>query len=142
HWSEPIEGDRLSAKGYTTQAFTHGTLGCADADAYGKFVEEVLGLEVHRAYANVRYFKSPAAKHFLVALQVPEPSAFSPNFRFTLTLESPDAVEQAHTELAAQPNEVGLTEVSQLATDGDSASFTVRDLNGNWWELASPSPTA
>jgi len=136
HWSEEITQDRLPSKGFIPQAFTHGTLGCADSEAYGKFVEEVLGLEVHKAYANVRYFKHPTAKHFLVALQVPEPSAFSPNFRFTLTLESAQAVEDAHRELKAKQGELGVAELGSLQTNGSSASFVLKDPNGNWWELA------
>jgi catechol 2,3-dioxygenase-like lactoylglutathione lyase family enzyme len=136
HWAEEIVQDRNPSKGFTPQAFTHGTLGCADADAYGQFVEEALGLEVHKAYANVRYFKHPSAKHFLVALQVPEPSAFSENFRFTLTLESPDAVAQAHSELAAKASELGLMELGSLRTEANGASFLLRDMNGNWWEAS------
>ncbi len=137
HWDEPILENPIPSRGYLPQAFTHGTLGCTDAEAYGKFAEEVLGLDVHKAYATVRYFKHPSAKHFLVALQVPELSPFSSNFRFTLSLESPEAVEQARAELSAQKSDVGLMELGSLETDGSRASFLLRDMNGNWWELAS-----
>jgi catechol 2,3-dioxygenase-like lactoylglutathione lyase family enzyme len=137
HWTDPITQDRLPSKGYTPQAFTHGTLGCTDADVYGKFCEEVLGLEVHKAYAQVRYLKTSTAKHFVVALTVPEPSNYSPSFRFTLSLESPEAVEQAHAELASRKSELAGIDIGDLTTDGTKASFLLRDMNGNWWELAS-----
>ncbi|MPZ14809.1 MAG: hypothetical protein GEU73_10385 [Chloroflexi bacterium] len=136
HWDHADEDAPASARGYTPLAFTHGTLGATDADAYGHFVEAVLGLEAHRAYAAVRYIKHPATKHFVVALQVPEPQSFSPNFRFTIGLESAQAVEDAHAELAARRSEVGLTDLGSLEADGAGASFILRDVNGNWWELA------
>ena len=137
HWAEPLAEDRLPGRGFSPQAFTHGTLGCADAETYGQFLGEVLGLDVHKAYANVRYIKHPSAKHFVVCLQVPEPSQFSPNFRFTVTLERPSAVEEAHAELTRLKGELGLQEVQAVEADGAKASFLTRDMNGNWWELAS-----
>ena len=136
HWADPLTDARFPGRGYVPQAFTHGTLGCSDAEAYGKFAEDVLGLEVHKAYATVRYLKHPSAKHFVVCLQVPEPSHFSPNFRFTLTLESPQAVEQAHDRMAHSRSELGLTDVSDIETAGATTSFLIRDTDGNWWELA------
>jgi catechol 2,3-dioxygenase-like lactoylglutathione lyase family enzyme len=136
HWSEPIAEGAASSRGFAAQAFTHGTLGCTDAEVYGQFAAEVLGLEVHKAYANVRYFKHPAALHFLVALQVPEVSGFSPNFRFTLTLTDAQTVEQAHADLTRRRAELGITDFTTLTIDGDNASFLLRDMNGNWWELA------
>src|SRR5205823_6151758 len=116
------------SRGYLPQAFTHGTLGCADAEAYGKFAEEVLGLEVHKAYANVRYLKHPAAKHFLVALQAPEPSNFSPNFRFTLQLDGPEAVELAHADLTSSKPE-GIAELRPVEIRDGTASFLLKDMN-------------
>jgi catechol 2,3-dioxygenase-like lactoylglutathione lyase family enzyme len=135
HWDTADEG-AASRRGYAPMAFTHGTLGAADADAYGHFIEDVLGLEAHRAYAAVRYIKHPATKHFVVALQTPEPHNFSPNFRFTISLESVQDVERAHAELTAQQSDLGPIELTSLQTDGASASFLLRDVNGNWWELA------
>lgn len=136
HWDDADSGDLVSSRGYMPMAFTHGTLGATDADAYGHFIEDVLGLEAHRAYPKVRYIKHPGTKHFVVALEVPELNNFSPNFRFTISLESPQAVEDAHVELKAKQGKVGLTEVGDLKTDGAAASFVLRDINGNWWELA------
>jgi len=136
HWDEAGVEESLPSRGYLPLAFTHGTLGATDADAYGHFIEQVLGLEAHRAYAAVRYIKHPTTKHFVVALQVPQLHQFSPNFRFTVTLESPEAVEDAHRELQARKSEAGLTELGSLQTDGATASFVLRDMNGNWWELA------
>jgi catechol 2,3-dioxygenase-like lactoylglutathione lyase family enzyme len=44
HWDRANEDDSLSGRGYRPMAFTHGTLGAADPDAYGHFIEDVLGL--------------------------------------------------------------------------------------------------
>lgn len=136
HWDEPLPSSRFPGRGYVPQAFTHGTLGCADADSYGRFAEEVLGFEVHKAYATVRYLKHPATKYFIVCLQVDQPSTFSPNFRFTLNLESPEAVEQAHAQFAGLKGNGGVSELRPIETEGQRASFLVRDTDGNWWEYA------
>jgi catechol 2,3-dioxygenase-like lactoylglutathione lyase family enzyme len=134
HWTTPLPAGSLPGRGWVPQAFTHGTLGCADAETYGRFAEEVLGFEVHRAYATTRYLKHPAKQHYIVCLQVEQPNNYSPNFRFTLELASPEAVEQAHARMAAAPRELGLAEVRPVAADGQRASFLVRDTDGNWWE--------
>jgi catechol 2,3-dioxygenase-like lactoylglutathione lyase family enzyme len=137
HWTEPLPESRFPGRGYVPQAFTHGTLGSTDADAFGRFAEEVLGFEVHKAYATVRYIKNPATKHFLVCLQVDEPNRFSPNFRFTLKLDGTDAVEKAHDWLAEDRSGYGLSELRPVEPKGAGASFLLRDADGNWWEYAS-----
>lgn len=136
HWTEPLPDAHLPGRGYVPQAFTHGTLGSADLDVCERFATEVLGLEVHRAYATARYLKHPSTKHYIVCLRVSEPSLFSPNFRFTLTLDGPDSVDDTHRWLARCKSELGLTEVRDIQTDGASPSFLIRDMDGNWWEFA------
>jgi catechol 2,3-dioxygenase-like lactoylglutathione lyase family enzyme len=137
HWSEAGGETAAPGRGYQPLAFTHGTLGCTDAEATGRFASEVLGLDVHKAYANVRYIKHPASKHFVVCLQAEGVNAYSPNFRFTLGLESASAVEEARAWLTK--SDFGLLELGPLQTPGDRASFLIRDMNGNCWELAGPS---
>jgi Glyoxalase/Bleomycin resistance protein/Dioxygenase superfamily len=136
HWTQPLPESRFPGRGYVPQAFTHGTLGCRDADAYGVFAAEILGLETHRAYAGVQYLKHPAAKHYIVCLQKDEPNAFSPSFRFTLTAENSEAVVRSHETLQARRVELGLTELRPIETDGGRSSFLLRDMDGNWWEVA------
>lgn len=136
HWSAANAEDRIG-RGYVPQAFTHGTLGSIDLDATERFATEVLGLEIHRAYATARYLKHPASKHYVVCLKVADPSTYSPNFRFTLTVDRPEAVEAAHQWMARSAQELGVAELRDLETTGERASFCVKDVDGNWWEVAS-----
>lgn len=140
HWSTPIPPERFPSRGYVPQGFTHGTLACADDQVSSHFYHGVLGLQVEQAYKNVVYVKHPQAPHYVVCLGRPaaELNPFSPNFRYTLTLESAQAVEQAHTEFSRQRGELGLMEIRPLADVNGALSFLLRDLDGNWWELASP----
>jgi catechol 2,3-dioxygenase-like lactoylglutathione lyase family enzyme len=136
HWSEARSDEGFLSKGFVPQAFTHGTLGAADLDVAEKFATEVLGLEVQRAYATARYVKHPESKHYIVCLKVDKLFNYSPNFRFTVNLERPEAVEEAHAAIAKSRAEYGITELRDVVADGDRSSFLVRDADQNWWEVA------
>jgi catechol 2,3-dioxygenase-like lactoylglutathione lyase family enzyme len=136
HWTEPRADDPALGRGFAPQAFTHGTLGVADLDRLENFATQVLGLEVHRAYATARYVKHPDSKHYVVCLRVDEPHTFSPNFRFTVTLDGPEAVEAAHAELTHAKTDLGIAEVRPVETNGAGASFLIADADRNWWEIA------
>lgn len=141
HWSTPLPSERFPGRGYVPQGFTHGTLACADDRVSSRFYHDVLGLQVEQAYKNVVYVKHPDAPHYVVCLGRPAVglNPFSPNFRYTLTLESSQAVEDAHSDLTRQGSELGLMEVRPVeATSGGGNAFLLRDLDGNWWEIASP----
>jgi catechol 2,3-dioxygenase-like lactoylglutathione lyase family enzyme len=136
HWTNAKTEDQFPGKGYVPQAFTHGTLGTTDLDACEKFATEVLGLEVQRAYPTARYLKHPESKHYVVCLKVDQLTNFSPNFRFTVTLERPEAVEEAYQSIARSQSELGITEIRSIETDGARAAFLIRDADHNWWEIA------
>lgn len=140
HWTTPAGPETFPGRGYVPQGFTHGTLACADDQVSGRFYNEVLGLQVEQAYKNVIYVKHPDAPHYIVSLGRPAVglNPFAPTFRYTLTLESAQAVEEAHAELSRQRADLGIMEVRPIETNGGGASFLLRDLDGNWWELASP----
>ncbi len=140
HWDEPLPPSKFPGRGYVPQGFTHGTLACADEQISGRFYHDVLGLQVEQAYKSVIYVKHPAAPHYVVCLARPAVglNPFSPNFRYTLSLESVAAVEEAHAEVTREQADFGIMEVRPIeATAGDGAAFLLRDLDGNWWELAS-----
>ena len=96
HWDAPLPPERFPDRGYVPQAFTHGTLASNDLETSTRFYTEVLGLEVHRAYEQVVYIKHPLQKSYIVSLRRDGKKDFSPNFRFSMTLESQKAVEDAH----------------------------------------------
>lgn len=137
HWEAPVDESQFRGRGYVPQAFTHGTLACSDSKAYGEFLREVLGLETHDAYAHVVYLKHPATKHYVVCLERPERNERSSDFRFTLTVDSPVAVEEAHESLAAAERALGLVALGEIEGD-DRRWFLLRDADANWWEISSP----
>ena len=136
HWDAPLDPARFPGRGYVPQALTHGTLACRDVAVSEQFYSEVLGLEVHHAYGDrVVYIKHPGKKHFIVCARRPEFRTYSPNFRFTLSVGTPDDVEEAHDRLARSP-ELGVTELRDLETESGRTSFLMADPDHNWWEIA------
>jgi catechol 2,3-dioxygenase-like lactoylglutathione lyase family enzyme len=138
HWEQVFPPERFPGRGYVPQGFTHGTLACTDLKASGDFYRNVLGLEVHQANDHVIYVKHPKTKCYVVCAVRPEWRNFSPNFRFTITLESKDSVEEAHRSFAASGTEIGVTELGDVTHNGSRSSFLLSDPARNWWEIVSP----
>lgn len=138
HWNAPFPQERFPGRGYVPQGFTHGTLACGDLKVSWDFYANVLGLEVHQANEHVVYVKQTHTKCYVVCAVRDEWNRYSPNFRFTLTLESRDAVAEAYRWLADSGRKLGITEFRKLETDGPVASFLLSDPDGNWWEISSP----
>ncbi|MCZ6622771.1 MAG: VOC family protein [Deltaproteobacteria bacterium] len=139
HWDTPLPPERFPGRGYVPQGFTHGTLACSDIKVSWDFYVKVLGLEVHKASDHVIYVKHPKNKCYVVSAVRKEWKSYSPNFRFTITLESKEAVAAAHSWLAESGNELGVTDLRKPHTDGQASSFLLMDPDKNWWELSSPS---
>ena len=135
HWEKPMDAERFAGRGFVPQAFTHGTLHTDDAKACERFLTEVLGLETHAAYTHVVYLKHPDTKHFVVCLEGGERNQEGDNFRFTLTVDSQEALEQAHRWLDSSAASLGVR-VSGVSNDGQRASFLLRDPDNNCWEIA------
>jgi catechol-2,3-dioxygenase len=138
HWDQPMPAERFPGRGYVPQGFTHGTLATADMKKSWEFYDKVLGLEVHQANPHVVYVKHRNTKPYVVCAMRQEWKTFSPNFRFTITLESKDAVDDAHRSFGASGKELGITELREVTRDGARASFLLSDPDRNWWEIASP----
>jgi len=138
HWDKPLPPERFPGRGYVPQALTHGTLAVAVSTVSVRFYTEVLGLEAHNAYGEGRvvYVKHPATKHFIVCARRDERPMNSPNFRYTLTVESPEALEAAHRRLAEHGHAFGMSELHDIETNGDVSSFLIGDPDRNWWEIA------
>jgi catechol 2,3-dioxygenase-like lactoylglutathione lyase family enzyme len=138
HWTTPYPAERFPGRGYVPQAFTHGTLACADMEASRKFYKDTLGLEAHQANPNVFYIKHPNTKCYVVCAKRQDFKRFSPNFRFTITVASQSEVAQAHDCLKASQTELGVSDLGELQTTGSVSSFLVSDPDSNWWEVTSP----
>ncbi len=138
HWEAPFPAERFPGKGYVPQGFTHGTLACGDLKASWNFYAHALGLEVHQANDHVVYIKHPKSKCYVVSAVRKEWKTFSPNFRFTVTVASQDAVAEAHHWLKESGKDVRVAELHELQSQGSASSFLLSDPDGNWGEVSSP----
>ena len=136
HWREVYPEERFPGRGYVPQGFTHGTLVAVDLNASHEFYTRVLGLEVHRFSSIVIYVKHPKTKTYIVCAERKDFKVFSPYFRNTLTVESRDAVKNAHRELSESGKNWGVGELFPMQETDMSASFCFRDPGTNCWEIA------
>jgi catechol 2,3-dioxygenase-like lactoylglutathione lyase family enzyme len=132
HWKAPWEENRFSGKGYVPQGLTHGTLECNDKAVTERFLRDVLGLHIVPGERPVIYFKHPDTPWYVVAVPVRNRRYLNSNSRFTLVLESPDSVAEAHRTFAQPGKEMGITELGKLKENG---SFFLTDPDRNWWEI-------
>ncbi|HEX2242223.1 MAG TPA: VOC family protein [Gammaproteobacteria bacterium] len=137
HWTSPFPEERFPGRGYVPQGFTHGTLVARDMNVNRKFYTEVLSLDVHQANDHVIYVKHPKTKTYIVCAERKEFKVFSPNFRNTLTVESPEAVKAAYRLFSDDGDTLGVTELFPMNENGGSASFFFRDPGTNCWEITS-----
>ena len=137
HWEEIYPEERFPGRGYVPQAFTHGTLVAIDLDANRNFYTDILNLEVHRFSSHVIYVKHPSTKTYIVCALRENPKAFSPNFRNTLTVASPDRVKEIYREFSQSGAQVGVSELLPLSEDDSGTSFCFRDPGTNCWEIFS-----
>ena len=135
HWENSLTNERFPGRGYVPQAFTHGTLQCDNVERSRQFYVDVLGLEIAAGFNTAQYIKHPSAPWYIVVLQRSPRQHLEPVNRFTLQLDSAAEVEQAHREFETKRNELGITEVRALETNGGKTSFIFSDLDKNWWEL-------
>ena len=137
HWENPLTKEHAGEKGYVPQAFTHGTLACTDIEVSEPFYRDILGFEIHQPNERGRYLKTPEGQAFLVAMTRENYKTFSANFRFTLGLESADAVNAAHRFLEEHRSS-GVTELTEVH-EHRGTSFLMRDLDHNCWEIKAES---
>jgi catechol 2,3-dioxygenase-like lactoylglutathione lyase family enzyme len=139
HWTKPLPVEKFAGKGYVPQALTHGTLENDDLEASERFYKEALGLEVIKLWPSSCYIKHPDTPWYIVCIQAQNPNRkpLSRYQRFTVALDSPSAVHDAHREFTANRERWQLRELEAISESNDAASFLFADLNGNWWEINS-----
>jgi catechol 2,3-dioxygenase-like lactoylglutathione lyase family enzyme len=139
-WKTKLAEERLPGCGYIPQALTHGTMECTDLAASVKFYREGLGLDVITHVPTVRPhdIKHPSTPWYVVSLEVPAKNKHyqTPLQRYTLSVESPAALADAHRELDARREDFALTSVEAINEIPGGQSFLVCDLDRNWWEVA------
>jgi len=135
HWDNPLTSERFPGRGYLPQAFTHGTLQCDNVEKSRRFYVEVLGLEIAAGFNTAQYIKHPSSPWYIVVLQRSPRQYLAPANRFTLQLESANAVEQAHREFAANGGSLSISELGKVDNTNGTMNFIFSDLDKNWWEL-------
>jgi catechol 2,3-dioxygenase-like lactoylglutathione lyase family enzyme len=139
HWNHPLPTEKFSGKGYVPQALTHGTLENEDLEASERFYREVLGLEVVKLWPSSCYIKHPATPWYVVCIQALKQNRqhLSRYQRFTLAVDSVDAVHKAYQSFEANRRAWKIKDLEKVEASPDDASFLFSDLNGNWWEITS-----
>jgi catechol 2,3-dioxygenase-like lactoylglutathione lyase family enzyme len=138
-WKTPLGPERFPGRGYIPQALTHGTITCINLEASRRFYQEVLGLDVVSPSRSVQphYIKHPATPWYIVSLEkAPEErKLLTPFQRYTITVESTEAVAEAHRWLSDRSDELGVTELADIQETSDAVSFLLSDPDRNWWEI-------
>jgi len=96
-----------------------------------------LNLEVHRFSSHVIYVKHPSTKTYIVCALRENPKVFSPNFRNTLSVASPDRVKEIYREFSRSGEQLGVSELLPLSENDSGTSFCFRDPGTNCWEISS-----
>jgi hypothetical protein len=86
------------------------------------------------------YIKHPSTPWYVVSLQRPAELRvpLTRLQRYTLQVESPAALVEAHRGLKERGEQLGITELEEIKETGESVSFLLTDPDRNWWEIASP----
>ena len=139
-WEKPLTEEQFSGKGYIPQAFTHGTIECNDWASSVKFYEQGLGMEMttHVSTPKPHNIKHPTHPWYVVSLEVPQRSRkyLGVLQRFTIAVESPAKLKEAHDAMQARRAEFAIMEISEIQYNSAGQSFLLCDLNRNWWEIA------
>lgn len=116
--------------------FSHGTMDCRDAVKTQKFLTEFLGLSSVRKSQGTQYVWL-GGRWFVACLCIGEkvPPRQGEDYRFALAVATPGEVETAHRAAIEQKDKWEIREVRDVARDGETVSFNLRDLNGVWWEI-------
>jgi len=139
-WKSKLTEEKLPGCGYIPQAMTHGTMECTNLQASIKFYKDALGLDVITHVPTVRPHdvKHPSTPWYVVSLEVPPKNKhyLTPLQRYTIAVDSPAALAEAHRELNERCDEFGLTAIEAIQDIAGGQSFQLCDLDRNWWEVA------
>ena len=139
-WQTKLTQERMPGCGYIPQAMTHGTMECTDLQASVKFYKEGLGLDVitHVPAIRPHDVKHPATPWYIASLEVPAKNKhyLTPLQRYTVAVESPSALAEAHRALNDRRAEFGITAIEAISETATGQSFLLCDLDRNWWEIA------
>jgi catechol-2,3-dioxygenase len=139
HWNTRITEDRFPGRGYIPQAMSHGTLQCDNKKTSERFYRDVLGLEIVGGGRTSVYIRHPSTPWYIVVLPGRRRRYLSPSNRFTLRVDSPEAVEESHLKFTRSGKEIGITQLGDIERDNGKVSFAFGDMDRNWWEVSASS---
>ncbi len=118
---------------------SHGTIECMDIKSSRRFYEEVLGLGSVRPLPAAQYlWKGGVWSLVCVGIGV-ETKPQGVENRFCLRVTSAEEVDAARDAALRSKDEHKIKEIGPIEVHGNVRSFTLRDLDGNWWEISNTS---
>ncbi|HZA54483.1 MAG TPA: VOC family protein [Candidatus Udaeobacter sp.] len=142
HWQAPYRAEKFAGKGYVCQGLSHGTLECdeSEKESYGRFVGEVLGLELVPLPPTlpVFYLKDAFNPWYVVVVPQKIRNYLNENSRFTLQIASVVALREAHQQFARMGKDVCITYLGELREENGRSYFFLSDPAKNWWEITAP----
>ncbi len=117
-------------------SFSHGTLGLRDAERTQRFYKEFLGLHSVRK-ANGTQYVWLGGEWIIACLptgKAPRQLQGTEN-RWALQVATSAEVDAAREAALAQQRQWDIQQVGPIELDGDTRSFSLQDLDGNWWEI-------
>ena len=123
----PTPAQKFAGRGYVCQGLSHGTLECdeGEKESYRGFIGEVLGLELVPLPPElpVLYLKDALNPWYVVVVPQKIRRYLNENSRFTLEIDSLEAVREAHQEFAKIANDVRLAYLGDLREENDNRTF-------------------
>ena len=116
--------------------FSHGTMDCRNPEKTQRFLQEFLGVRSVRKSKGTQYVWL-GGRWIIACLRVGEnvPPRQGDGYRFGLLVATPEEVDAAHAAATAQRGRWDIQNVYPVTVEGDTRSFTLQDLDGNWWEI-------
>jgi len=133
----PTTGNGQVGRGLLrTSMLSHGTVESLDLHASRRFYEEVLGLNV-RQLVPVSIHFDLGDGYMYAAVHAPGASGKMPvSYRNALLFSSAHEIDDAYSKVVQVQDEYGLSDIGRPAEAGDRYAFSLRDRDGNVWELA------
>jgi catechol 2,3-dioxygenase-like lactoylglutathione lyase family enzyme len=119
-----------------TEFLSHGTLESRDLTLSKRFYKEFLGI------GCVRHCEPAANFHHggdWIVVCVGVGGQIHPqgrDYRWCLDLATPEVVDEARQRAIDRGQDYGVQEIGPVEEADGVRSFVLRDLDGNWWELA------
>jgi catechol 2,3-dioxygenase-like lactoylglutathione lyase family enzyme len=118
---------------------SHGTIECENCLTSRRFYQDILGLGSVRPLAEAQYLWSGGPWSLVCVAIGDKPKAQGVENRFCLRVDSAAEVDAARATALRARDEHQIADINELSVDGDIHSFTIRDRDGNWWEISNTS---